>query len=291
MAQHADNFEINIPEYYNFAGQVDEYATAHPDKLAVLWVNEAGERQELTYGDLRTRSNQWANALSAQGIGHGDKVIVLLPRLVDTYVVYLGLMKTGAVVMPGSEMLRTKDIAYRATHAEAKAVIAFPGIVEEVDAVRDEASSLQTFILLGDAREGWKTFSDVMKGQSEEFEVVNTRSDELAFLSYTSGTTGGPKGVMHTHAWPYAHQRIAATYWFDVQESDLAWATAGPGWAKWVWSPFVAVLGKGATAFVYAGRFQPEAYLNLMSEHGVSVLCATPTEYRMMAKVDGLERF
>jgi acetyl-CoA synthetase len=285
------NFSIEIPERYNFARQVDEYAGQHPEKLAIVWENEAGEGKQLTYGELRKRSNAFANAMKAQGLRQGDRVLVLVPRLVDAYVIYLGLMKTGAVVLPGSEMLRAKDIQYRVNHADVKAIIAFGSIADQVDAVREKAQSVETYILLGDERDGWMQYDELFNGQSEEFEAADTRSDELAFLSYTSGTTGNPKGVMHTHAWPYAHLRIAATYWFDVREEDLAWATAGPGWAKWVWSPFVAILGKGATAYVYNGRFNPETYLGLMGKHRVSVLCATPTEYRMMAKVDQLDRF
>jgi len=84
---------------------------------------------------------------------------------------------------------------------------------------------------------------------------------------------------------------VASTHWLDVRGDDLVWATAGPGWAKWVWSPFVSVLGKGATGFVYRGRFDPERYLTLLDQHPISVLCATPTEYRLMAKVRDLDRF
>ncbi|PWK14269.1 acyl-CoA synthetase [Tumebacillus permanentifrigoris] len=282
---------LNLPTHYNFAAQVDQYAAEHPKQLAVHWENEAGDVHTLTYGELRALSAQWANALTKLGVTHGDKVIVLVPRLTETYAIYLGLMKVGAVVMPGSEMLRSKDIEYRANHAGAKAVIAHVNILDQVELVREACPTLSTFVIVGGEQEGWTSFENVIVGQSTEFEAVQTASDEMAFLSYTSGTTGGPKGVVHTHGWPYVHQRIAATYWFDVQPGEMAWATAGPGWAKWVWSPFVAVLGKGGTAFVYAGRFSAEKYLELLGKHPITVLCATPTEYRMIAKVDGLERF
>ncbi|HEU4964687.1 MAG TPA: acyl--CoA ligase [Bacilli bacterium] len=285
------NFTLDIPEHYNFGAQVDAYAAAHPDKPAVVLETEAGETHTLTYGQLRERSSQWANVLKAQGITRGDKVIVLVPRSLESYIIYLGLIKAGIIVMPGSEMLRAKDIEYRANHAGAKAVVAYGAITEQVDEVRAKTPSLEMFIILGEHKEGWTSYEQLMDGQSTEFESADTRSEDMLFLSYTSGTTGNPKGVIHNQGWPYAHQRIAATYWFDVQEDDMAWATAGPGWAKWIWSPFVAILGKGATAFVYTGRFNAESYLKLMEKHPVSVLCATPTEYRMIAKVDNLERF
>jgi len=283
--------QFKLPEYYNFASQVDQWADKHPEKTAILVVQETGETVSLTYRELRSYSNRIANGLASLGIGRGDKVVVLVPRGIEAYGIYLALNKMGAVIMPGSEMLRSKDIEYRVNHAQAKAVIGFTGVAEEVDAIRPACSSLQHVIMVGDCRPGWLQLDALTEGQSDEYNCVQTRSDELAFLSYTSGTTGGPKGVMHVHGWPYAHLAVAASLWLDVKENDVVWATAGPGWAKWIWSPFVSTLGMGATAFVYKGRFVPETYLSLMQEYPISVLCATPTEYRLMAKVSGLESY
>ncbi|GAE34850.1 acyl-coenzyme A synthetases/AMP-(fatty) acid ligases [Halalkalibacter akibai JCM 9157] len=76
-----------------------------------------------------------------------------------------------------------------------------------------------------------------------------------------------------------------------MKESDIVWATAAPGWAKWNWTPFMSTLGSGATGFVYNGRFDPETYLRLLESYNINVLCCTPTEFRFMAKLDKLERY
>jgi acetyl-CoA synthetase len=291
IGQNGQLDHITIPVEYNFAAQVDKWAELHPQKTAILELSEQGSVTTLSYADLRSYSNRIANGLASLGLTRGDRVLVLVPRGRESYGIYLALLKLGAVIMPGSEMLRSKDIAYRANHAGAKAVIGFDGVAEEVNAIRSECPSLMYCIAVGHSREGWISLEGLLADQSDEFVCAVTRSDELAFLSYTSGTTGGPKGVMHVHGWPFAHLAVAAKLWLDVREDDVVWATAGPGWAKWIWSPFVSTLGMGATAFVYKGRFSPEKFLELLGQYPISVLCATPTEYRLMAKVSSLENY
>lgn len=130
-------------------------------------------------------------------------------------------------------------------------------------------------------------------GEKEEpnFDFVETYRDEMAMLPYTSGTTRNPKAVVHIHNWFYAHLQVAPKVWLELKEGDLAWATAAPGWQKWVWSPFVSTIGMGATAFVYSGRFDAEKYLRMIQDFKVNVICCTPTEYRFMAKLNNLSQF
>ncbi len=276
---------------YNFAREVDKIAEEYPDRLAILCVSQDGHEERIDYATLRNRTNRLASALLRLGIKKGARTLVLLPRGVDAYVVYLSLIKVGATILPGSEMLRSGDILYRMKHSDASVVIAASNLTPAVDEVRSESPTLKYFLAVGEAVPRWTDLDGLYDlGTPAEF-IVDTEDSDLCFLSYTSGTTGGPKGVMHTYDWPREHLAVAGTYWFDAKPGELAWATAGPGWAKWVWSPFVAILGNGATAFAYQGRFDAATYLSLMEKYKVGLLCATPTEYRLMAKVKGIENY
>ncbi|MRG27916.1 acyl-CoA synthetase [Laceyella tengchongensis] len=270
---------------YNIAQDIDRHATV-TGKVAIHWRNEAGEEKQITYAQLKEKSDSLARGLVALGLVKGERVMILLPRVPEAYVAYLACLKAGLVLLPGSEMLRAGDIAYRIRHAEAKAVIADATLTAGVDAALREIGSAAIRIVRGQAQGGWLALDECTGDAS--IALPETTADDPAFISYTSGTTGGPKGVVHHHSWAVAHQQTATQAWLGIQNGDKVWATAGPGWAKWIWSPFVSTLGAGATAFVYQGSFHPETYLRLLEEQKINVLCCTPTEYRLMAKCEKL---
>ncbi|QKG85130.1 acyl--CoA ligase [Kroppenstedtia pulmonis] len=280
---------FEIPEYYNMAMDIDRYAK-NSKKVAIRWENDRGDRRVVTYRELKDASDRLARGLLAKGLSSGDRVMVLMPRIPEAYISYLGVLKAGLTVLPGSEMLQPEDIRYRLNHAEVKGLIWDAALTDSVEEALKGNSSLELGVVHGSKSGGdWAVLSE-LEGDPG-MELPRTRSDDVAFISYTSGTTGGPKGVIHHHSWAIPHQEVAAKKWLGVQEGDTVWATAGPGWAKWVWSPFMSVLGSGAEGFVYQGKFEPEHYLSLLERYQVNVLCCTPTEYRMMAKVNDLKRY
>ncbi|MCQ6279947.1 acyl-CoA synthetase MbcS [Bacillus sp. EB600] len=285
-----DKLKLIAPEYYNMVQDIDRFADDQ-GKIALLWEDEDGNTQEISYLKLRQESNRFANALKRMGLKKGDKVIITLPRIPETYSIYVGALKLGLIISPGSEMLMAKDLLYRAVHSQAKATICNGELIDRFNQIREEAENLTYFIAVGKEADGWLNYQQLLETESDSFEIVQTRSNEIAFINYTSGTTGNPKGVIHHHSWAFAHQAVAAKLWLDVKENDTVWATAGPGWAKWNWSPFMATLGSGATGFVYNGRFVGDKYLSLLEKYKVNVLCCTPTEHRLMAKVDGLDQY
>ncbi len=280
--------DLLAPAKYNLVQEIEKYANG-PEKIALKWEDELGNKQEITYEDLFKHVNQIGNTFINNGLNKGDKVLVIIPRLVEAYMVYLGALKAGLVVIPSSEMLRAKDLQYRIIHGDVNAIISYHPYCEQFLSI-ENIDHIHKFVIGGKV-DGWVSLEEKMKDQSDKLDAVETSKDDMAFLSYTSGTTANPKGVVHTHGWAYAHLKTAAPYWLSISESDTVWATAGPGWQKWIWSPFLSVLGSGATGFVYSGKFDPNKYLELLRSYKINVLCCTPTEYRIMAKVENLSDY
>ncbi|MFS0864534.1 acyl-CoA synthetase MbcS [Fredinandcohnia sp. 179-A 10B2 NHS] len=279
--------DLIAPVNYNLVQEVEKFAT-NPEKVALKWEDEQGNKKEITYIELLKKVNKVGNVFKEKGLKKGDTVLVIIPRLLEAYMVYLGALKAGLVVIPSSELLRTKDLQYRISHGDVKAVISYFPYIEQFTEI--DKNDLLAFSI-GEIVPGWISLDKEMESVSEEFERAATTRDDTAFLSYTSGTTGNPKGVVHTHGWAYAHLKTAAAHWLSISETDTVWATAGPGWQKWIWSPFLSVLGSGAAGFVFYGKFDPNKYLELLSQYQINVLCCTPTEYRLMAKVDNLSEY
>lgn len=280
--------ELLAPENYNLVSEFDKYATGK-EKRALIYINSNGQEKEITYDELMASANRAANVFIENGLGKGDVILVMVPRTIDAYVTYIGALKAGIVVIPSSEMLRSSDIEYRLEHSQAKAIVAYETFMDQFESVSN-LEGVQVFVI-GEAGVGQKSLTRLMETSSSKFEAAPTKATDMAFLSYTSGTTGKPKGVVHTHAWAYAHLRTAGPNWLGIEEGDVVWATAAPGWQKWIWSPFLSVLGSGAIGLVYDGKFDVKTYLDLIKEYDVNVLCCTPTEYRFMAKAENLEDY
>ena len=282
-----DRNELLAPTTYNIVEEIERYANVAHDALIVH--NEDGTIERISYKALIERANRVANVFQQDGLQKGDVALIMVPRSVEAYVVYIAALKAGLAIIPSSEMLRAKDIDYRIVHADAKAIIADEAYITEFEHA-EHASATKQYVI-GEATEQWRPIRKLVEGQPATFETVKTSSSDVAFIAYTSGTTGNPKAAVHPHSWGYAHLRTAAPQWLGIQEGDVVWATAAPGWQKWIWSPFLASLGSGATAFVHKGRFVPEEFLQILEDYNVNVLCCTPTEYRLMAKVEGLDKY
>ena len=280
--------QLIAPEDYNIVDEIERFSKEE-EKLALIIQDEQGNVKRFTYSQLLGRANQLANTFLHYGLIKGDIVLMMVPRSFEAYALYIAALKAGLIIIPSSEMLRQKDIEYRLQHSEAKAIVTFAENVAQFDGVSGLENVLK--FVANDKIDDWISIFEASNTQNNVFNGPRTSKDDIAFLAYTSGTTGNPKAAMHRHAWGYAHIRTAAKIWLGIEEGDIAWATAAPGWQKWIWTPFLAVLGSGATAFVYTGKFDPLHYLQILERYKVNVLCCTPTEYRMIVKEPDLLKF
>ena len=279
------DFQWQVPEQFNFAVDVIDALARDRSRAALYWEDEAGREARYTFWDFSTQSHRFANALRGLGVRKGDPVMIMLPRVPEWFVAFLGALKAGALVIPCTASLRAKDVRYRAQHSGARVLVTVPENVAEVEAIRSQCDDLRALIVVGEAVSGWRTWHDTLAAASPDWHVEPTRSDEPAICFYTSGTTKEPKAVLHTHAYTYAH-RYTGRYWLDLRPEDLHWTTSDTGWAKAAYGVLFGPWNNGVPIFMYRGRFEPEKELRLLEKYEINVFCAPPTEYRLLVKED-----
>ena len=284
------NDRLEVPEFFNFGFDVVDKWAEDRTKLALISIDSTGENvQHHSFWDLKVLSNKYANALRGRGIKKGDRVFIMLPRIPEWYVVMLGLMKLGALPMPGTTLLTPKDIEYRINTAEAVMAITDAENASKVDEAAGGCPTLEHLVVVNGERRGWNSYSEDMSVASSSLNNVEpTRSDDPLLIYFTSGTVGYPKMVLHTQASCAIGHIISAKYWHDLTASDLMWTLSDTGWAKAAYGKLFGQWTLGAAVMQHdaRGRFDAPLTLSLLERHGVTSFCAPPTAYRMLVLED-----
>ena len=285
-----NNDRLDVPEFFNFGLDVVDKWAEDRTKLALISVDSTGENvQHHSFWDLKILSNKYANALRDRGVKKGDRVFIMLPRIPEWYVVMLGLIKLGALPMPGTTLLTSKDIEYRINTAEAVMAITDGENADKIDEAAGGCPTLQHLVVVGAGRKGWVSFEEEMAEASSVLDDPEpTRSDDPLLIYFTSGTVGYPKMVLHTQASYGIGHIISAKYWHDLTATDLMWTLSDTGWAKAAYGKLFGQWTLGAAVMQHdaRGRFDAPLTLRLLEKHGVTSFCAPPTAYRMLVLED-----
>lgn len=256
-------------------------------KPALLWENEEGETKSYTFLQLEEESNKFANVLKILGVKKGDRIFIFLPRIPPLYISFLGTLKLGAIAGTMFSAFGPDALKDRLLDSGAKMVITTTDLKPRLDKVRKKLPELKKVILVGANKfgKGEVSYEKLMEKASQNFKVVETDQEDFAFMLYTSGTTGKPKGVVHAHK-AVLQQHMTAKWVLDLKEDDLFWCTADPGWVTGISYTIIGPWSNGVTSFVYAGRFSPEKWYSLIEKYKVTMLYTAPTAIRMMMGAD-----
>ena len=286
-----ENFKINVPDNFNFGYDiVDEWARIEPDKKALLWTNDSGEKIQFTFADIKRESDKTASYFMSLGIKRGDMVMLILKRRYQFWFAITALHKIGATVIPATHLLTEKDIVYRCNAADIKAIVAVGDdvVLNHIKDAQSKCPTVENYISIGPViPEGWKDFNRGIE-EAPAFirpEVVNN-NDDISLLYFTSGTTGEPKMVAHDFIYPLGHI-ITASYWHNLHEDSLHMTLADTGWGKAVWGKYYGQWIAGANVFVYDfEKFEPVDVLHMIHNYGITSFCAPPTVFRFLIRED-----
>jgi acetyl-CoA synthetase len=291
-----NDFKINVPDNFNFAYDVvDKIAKETPDKIAMVWCDDNGEERIFTFAQMAAYSNQAANFFYSIGIRKGDPVMLILKRRYEYWFCTLGLNKIGAITIPATHLLTSKDIVYRNNAADIKMIVCVSDdeVIRHIEAAEKDSPTLKYKAVIKSDRAGWLNFTTEFTKQSTEFDrtkvPLNDNSD-IMLLYFTSGTTGMPKMVKHNFSYPLGHI-LTAKYWQNVQDNGLHLTVAETGWAKAAWGKIYGQWLSGSAIMAYDfDKFVPKNLMDVIVKYKVTTFCAPPTVYRFLIHED-LKKF
>lgn len=252
--------------------------TQRKNKVALYWEGENGEKKKFTFEELSKLSNQFANLLKDLKVQRGDRVFFFLPRVPELYFGFLGALKTGAIAGTLFAAFGPQALLDRLQNSGAEILITNSELKKRVDKIKPRLPKIRTTLVV-DTDEFIKEFNSL---SGRDLKVSRMRPDEPAFMLYTSGTTGKPKGVVHTHQ-AIIHEHLTAKWVLDIHEEDTYWCTADPGWVTGIAYEILGTWSSGAATVVYEGRFDPEKWYQIIEDYKVSVWYTAPTAIRMLA--------
>jgi acetyl-CoA synthetase/medium-chain acyl-CoA synthetase len=261
---------------FNFAHDIMErWGELRPHDPALWCVAEDGHERRCTFAELADQLRRAAHHFHQAGLRRGDRVLVMLPRVPMWWIGMLGLIRLGAVPIPGTTLLTDRDIAYRIKTADIK------GVLTDADGIGKLGSFAGIALEAGEVEKA-------LPRVTADFHPEPTRAADPGLIFFTSGTTGPPKMVLHTQESYGQGHRLTGEWWLNCQPNDVHWNLADTGWAKAAWSSLFGPWHMGACVFSIdaRGKFDPVAALRTLERYPITTWCAPPTALRLLVRED-----
>jgi acetyl-CoA synthetase len=289
------NFRWNIPEQANIAELiVDRHAALDPRRVALIYEDLDGRVAEYTFARIRDIANQVGNALLGLGLFAGDRLGICLTQRPETAITHVACFKTGILSMPMSTQFGPDAIRHRLGNSGARAVVTDLENLPKVEAVLPELPSLEHVLVIDGGGEVGRIrdYRSLAGRASSSLQTLRTRASDPAIIVYTSGTTGAPKGALHSHAMTLAHEpAIAFTHDFFPQSGDRFWTPADWAWAGGLFDCLFPSWLAGVTVVAHRFRkYDPEQAFALIARHGIRNAFMPPTALKMMREVPNPQR-
>ncbi|WP_100405128.1 acetate--CoA ligase [Bacillus solitudinis] len=261
---------------------IDRHAEGKRANKVALYYSDANREEEYTFEQLKKYSNKAGNVLKDAGVEKGDRVFIFMPRSPELYFAFLGAVKIGAIVGPLFEAFMEGAVRDRLEDSGAKVLITTPALLERVPV--DDLPDLERVLIVSESvkEEGpCLDFQNRMNHASDELNIEWVDRNDGLILHYTSGSTGKPKGVLHVHNAMIQHYQTGK-WVLDLQEDDVYWCTADPGWVTGTSYGIFAPWLNGATNVIRGGRFSPADWYETLQRYKVTVWYSAPTAFRML---------
>lgn len=250
--------------------------TWRKNKIALCFESETGEKKKFSFYDIFVLSNKACNVFKSLGLKRGGRAFIFLPRIPELYYCFLGIQKAGAISGTLFSAFGPQALEDRLGNSQAEMVITNTQLKDRVEKTKHKLPKLKHIIVVDS-----QDFLKRMEQADDLTHVARMELDDPAFMLYTSGTTGKPKGVVHTHR-AILMEHLTARWVLDLQDQDTYWCTADPGWVTGIAYEILGNWSNGITSVLYEGRFDPNKWYEILEKYNISVWYTAPTAIRML---------